>query len=269
MTGKIFAVALLAVALVAGGTPAVAEQPPVPYGGELPGPPGAGPRLADLGPWPKLPPAPKPHRVRLKSSGDYIETVLRVPTAQKIVFLTIDDGGYQPPEADRVLAEANVPTSFFLISSPATQHPAFFRQLQDDRGASIQAHTQSHKQLKGLPEETQRFEICGSVDKLTGVSGGKRPTLFRPPYGVYDLTTLKVAQSCGGLAAMMMWEGSVLGGVLYIGQRPFHPVNNPLYPGMVLLMHFTPEFERDMHVLVNAIAASPGYSAARLEDYVN
>ncbi|WP_163511510.1 polysaccharide deacetylase family protein [Fodinicola acaciae] len=266
MTGKTLAAALLAAAMLAGTTPAVAS-PPVPYGDERPGPAGAGPRLADLGPWPKLPPAPKPQRVRLKSSGEYIQTVLRIPVDQKVVFITIDDGGYQPPEAGRVLREANIPTSLFLISSPATQHPDFFRQLQAER-ATIQAHTQSHKQLKGLPEQTQRFEICGSVDKLEGVAG-RRPTLFRPPYGVYDLTTLKVAQSCGGLVAMMMWEGSVIGGVLYIAQHPFHPVNNPVYPGMVLLMHFTPDFERDMHVLLNAIAASPGYSVARLEDYVN
>lgn len=209
--------------------------------------------------------AKKPAAAGKKAVGPYAETVLRVPVKKNIVFITIDDGGYQPPEAARVLREANIPTSLFLISSPAVQHAAFFRSLQLD-GATIEAHTQSHKTLKGLPEDVQRFEICGSVDKLQGVAG-RRPTLFRPPTGAYDLTTLRVIQSCGGLKANTLWEGSVIGGHLYIAQKVFSPTNK-LYPGMILLMHFTPDFERDMHVLLAAVAASPGFSVARLEDYI-
>ncbi|GAA1688453.1 polysaccharide deacetylase family protein [Fodinicola feengrottensis] len=267
-TGAGLALAGLLLTLAAPGA-ATAAPPiiPPPFGAELPDSYGQTPRVSgNLGPMPQLPPAPRPVPFSAAAGGEYAQTVLRVPVNGNVVFITIDDGGYQPPEAARVLEEAHIPTSLFLISSPAVQHADFFRSLQPE-GATIEAHTQSHRKLKGLPEDVQRFEICGSVDKLQGVAG-RRPTLFRPPYGEYDLTTLKVIQSCGGIAANTLWEGSVIGGTLYIAQHAFGP-HNPLYPGMILLMHFTPDFERDMHVLLAAVAASPGFSVGRLEDYIH
>ncbi|MBC9725723.1 polysaccharide deacetylase family protein [Streptomyces sp. TRM68367] len=142
-----------------------------------------------------------------------------IPTRDKVVFLTYDDGAERDPRFIDLVRVRKLPVTMFLTDSvvgPAYGHFARLRSV----GASLQNHTLDHRALRGLPYAGQRAEICGQQHKLKA-RFGIRPTLFRPPYGRYDTTTLRAAADCG-IATVVLWRASVtLGGDLtYTHGRP-------------------------------------------------
>ncbi|WP_163513678.1 polysaccharide deacetylase family protein [Fodinicola acaciae] len=207
--------------------------------------------------------APPAASLKLDEAGPYAPVVTRIPTNRKVVFVTMDDGSFQDPSARTLFRQSRLPATLFLISHTTIGHKAYFRDLVA-HGGTIESHTLTHPKLAGRSETFQHGQLCGAARQLAGAYG-KRPTLFRPPYGSYDETTLKVAHDCQ-YRAVVLWEGSMIGGALYIGGHEVGP-KNPLKPGMILLMHFTPRFNADYRVLLATIAAS-GYSVGNLSDYV-
>lgn len=220
------------------------------------------------GPLPKLAPAPSPLRkelIRLRNYGPYVPTVVRVPTTRKIAFITIDDGGYQPAKAPALMSEAKVPSSQFLIYGAVNKKRTYFRMLEN-RGSRIQNHTLSHPHLNKLTMAKQRQEICTAHSKL-GTFASHKPTLFRPPYGEYNLDTLRVLPQCGGIQANVLWEGSMIGGQMHISNKLGDNPNKKLKPGMIVLLHFTKNFEADFRGALTKLKKE-GYTVARLEDYI-
>ncbi|WP_375136558.1 polysaccharide deacetylase family protein [Streptomyces sp. MA5143a] len=156
-----------------------------------------------LVPAPEKPDRPSVPRAVRPGPAPVVE---RVATRDKVVFLTFDDGAEKDPGFVRMVRELRLPVSLFLTDSvvgPGYGHLARLREV----GATVQNHTLDHTALRGLPYAGQRAEICGQQDKLKQ-RFGVRPTLFRPPYGVYDSTTLRAAADCG-IAAVVLWRASM------------------------------------------------------------
>ncbi|WP_367321304.1 polysaccharide deacetylase family protein [Streptomyces sp. HUAS ZL42] len=156
-----------------------------------------------------LPRAPKPAPRPLfgaKGSTALPPVVDHVPTRDKVVFLTYDDGAERDPRFVDMVRELRLPVSMFLTDSVVGPGYGHFARLQSV-GASMQNHTLDHPALRGLPYAGQRAEICGQQDKLRA-RFGLRPRLFRPPYGTYDTTTLHAAADCG-ISAVVLWRASL------------------------------------------------------------
>ncbi|UWZ40137.1 polysaccharide deacetylase family protein [Dactylosporangium roseum] len=206
---------------------------------------------------PKFAKPPQPQRVNLPESTS-AAYFARIPTDQPVAFITIDDGWIKRPEALELFREAGVPVTLFLTINAIKDDPAYFKRLQD-AGARIEAHTVSHPSLRGKPYSFQRKEVCGSADQL-GNMFGKRPTLFRPPFGEKDATTLKVAHDCG-LKAGFFWKETVDKGTVRFQEG--HTVQR----GDIILMHFRDRFVDDFIATLQAISAA-GLTPALLEDYI-
>ncbi|MBW6435072.1 polysaccharide deacetylase family protein [Actinoplanes hulinensis] len=206
---------------------------------------------------PDFAPAPEPQPITLPA-GDKVEYLRRIPTTQKVAFLTIDDGYLKLPEGQELIAAAGVPVTLFLTTDAVKDDPGYFKPMLD-AGATIEAHTVTHPSLRGRSYDFQRREICGSADKL-GAWFGKRPTLFRPPFGNKDGTTLRAAKDCGMTAAFMWTETVHKGKVRYQeGKR--------VQPGDIILMHFREAFRDDFVAALKAIHRA-GLTPALLEDYM-
>jgi peptidoglycan/xylan/chitin deacetylase (PgdA/CDA1 family) len=206
---------------------------------------------------PQFPAAPVPEPVTVPA-GPAAGWYTHIPTSQPVAFLTIDDGWIKLPAARELLAAANVPVTLFLTIDAIRDDPEYFRQVQS-ANVVIEAHTISHPNLRGKSYATQRHEICGSADQL-GQWYGRRPTLFRPPFGNKDATTLRAARDCGMKAAFFWTETVDKGKVRY--QRE-HAVR----AGDIILMHFRPAFVEDFIAALTAIHRA-GLTPALLGDYV-
>jgi peptidoglycan/xylan/chitin deacetylase (PgdA/CDA1 family) len=206
---------------------------------------------------PTFPPAPKPVPVTVPV-GPEAAWLTHVPTGQPVAFLTIDDGWIKRPEAITLLKAAHVPVTLFLTINAIRDDPGYFRQLQAD-GAVIEAHTITHTSLPGRSYDFQRREVCGSADQL-GQLYGRRPVLFRPPFGNKDATTLRVVHDCG-MKAAFYWKETVDKGI--VRYQEGHQVR----PGDIILMHFRPAFAADFLAALQAIHDA-GLTPALLEDYI-
>ncbi|MEV6929415.1 polysaccharide deacetylase family protein [Dactylosporangium sp. NPDC051485] len=206
---------------------------------------------------PKFGSPPPPHRINLPE-GAGVPYYARIPTDQPVAFLTIDDGWVKHPEALELLRESGVKVTIFLTINAIKDNPAYFKQLRD-AGADIEAHTLTHPELKGKSYDFQRREICGSADQL-GQLYGRRPTLFRPPFGDKDATTLKVARDCG-LQAGFFWKETVDKGIVRYQE------GNTVKQGDIILMHFRDRFVDDFIAALQAISAA-GLTPALLTDYM-
>lgn len=182
--------------------------------------------------------------------------ITRVETTDPVVFLTIDDGHTRSPELAEVLRELDVPATLFLNDGPVARGAGFFRSLPR---TAVEAHTQSHADLRGLPEARQRAEICGNADTIARAFG-RRPVLFRPPYGNYDDATRRAAAACG-MAALVLWEETVDGATIRYRHEP------RLRPGDIVLLHFRPGLADELRRVVRRVEAV-GLRVALLEDYL-
>ncbi|MFG2038999.1 polysaccharide deacetylase family protein [Dactylosporangium sp. NPDC048998] len=206
---------------------------------------------------PKFGQPPVPHRINLPE-GASDPYYARIPTDQPVAFLTIDDGWIKRPEALELLRESGVKVTLFLTINAIKDNPGYFKQLRD-AGADIEAHTLTHPNLKGKSYDFQKREICGSADQL-GTLYGKRPTLFRPPFGDKDATTLKVAHDCG-LRAGFFWKETVDKGIVRYQE------GHAIQKGDIILMHFRDRFVDDFIAALQAISAA-GLTPALLADYM-
>lgn len=211
-------------------------------------------------------PAPPSHptRPRLRTPSGRPPLVDHVPTRDKVVFLTYDDGAETDPRFVDMVRELRLPVSLFLTDSVAGPGYAHFARLRSV-GASIQNHTLDHPSLRGLPYAGQRAEICGQQDKLHG-RFGLRPHLFRPPYGTYDTTTLRAAADCG-VSAVVLWRAAVEAD----GELTFREGAGPLRPGDIVSIASGEPTEltlRERTTRVLREIQRRGLTVGRLEDYV-
>jgi len=239
------------------GAPANSGTPtPNPAGGAPPQQPASGnPFLARV---PHFPPPPKAQPVSLHG-GPQAPFFTRLPTTQPVAFLTMDDGWIQSPDAIALMQAADIPFTMFLIAPVAARGAAFFKQLVA-AGGSVGDHTITHPNLRGRSYANQHHEICDSATTLTQTFG-QRPQLFRPPFGEYDATTLRVAHDCG-YTAVLNWSETVDKGIVR-----YQTAEHRIHPGDIILMHFRPAFVDDVLAALRAIAAA-GLTPAVLTDYL-
>ncbi|MGW5846886.1 polysaccharide deacetylase family protein [Streptomyces sp. NPDC055254] len=188
-----------------------------------------------------------------------------VPTEDKVVFLTIDDGSEKDPEFLRMMQELKIPYTAFLSDYVVRDNYPYFKRMQA-AGVTLNNHTLNHRYMPALSYEKQRQEICGQQDTMQK-QFGKRPTLFRPPYGNYNEDTLRAAKSCG-IKAVPLWNAEA-----FTNRMDYREWDRDLHPGDIILTHFRGREDwkgtmPDMIRHVMKTVTDKGYAVARLEDYL-
>jgi peptidoglycan/xylan/chitin deacetylase (PgdA/CDA1 family) len=168
-----------------------------------------------------------------------------VKTTAPVVFITIDDGFTRDPRVIDLVRYLHLPVTAFVVRTPAFAGRAYWNALQA-AGATIEDHTITHPNLRHLTLAEQQREVCGLLDDYTKLFG-KRPTLFRPPYGDYDAETRWVTASCG-LRAVVLWRATMLDGKVAIQ-------GGHLRPGDIILLHWRPSLYDDLVHLIAYLQA--------------
>lgn len=125
-------------------------------------------------------------------------------SGQRIIALTFDDG---PGEATNglldILAEHEIPATFFVLGSNVDRRPEIAQRIVND-GHEIATHTYSHANLTKLTPEQIREEIRSSQDAISRATGGTAGSFLRPPGGSYDETVQQICQEEG--LPIIMWS---------------------------------------------------------------
>jgi len=150
------------------------------------------------------------------------------------VALTFDDGPSVPYTGQilDVLKREHVRATFFLCGENAVAHPELVRRILAE-GHEIGNHTWSHPWLYLMSRERIAAEIDRTQDALEKIAG-RRPRLFRPPFGVRWFTLWPLLRERG--LTMVMWSDRG-----YDGDRDAAGIARAtlgrLAPGAIILLH--------------------------------
>jgi len=126
------------------------------------------------------------------------------PGSSKTVALTFDDGpGKSTAAILAILARYRVPATFFNIGVNMPPRPSLVR-AEVKGGYAMGNHTWNHPDMAALSAVRQAAELDQMSAEQRSIAGTV-PCAFRPPYGDYDSTTLRLAQQ----RRMGVWLWSV------------------------------------------------------------
>lgn len=164
----------------------------------------------------------------------YTPFVARGGGKRRQVALTFDDGpGPYTPKILATLNRLNARATFFFIGSQErTFHNATIAQIR--RGHAVGDHTENHARLPLLPAQAQHDELFVPIQWLARY-GLPRPLVFRPPYGMFNQSTLEEAARLGLL--MVMWSVDSRDYIRPGVQKIVDRVMNGVRPGAIVLLH--------------------------------
>ena len=121
---------------------------------------------------------------------------------QRVIALTFDDGpGPYTPEVLSILEREHVPATFFEVGVAERYFYASTARIVADRDV-IGDHTEIHPEMSRLTRPQQRAQLLEQAAAV-GRYGASFPRLFRPPYGLWNATTLALLHRYRML--MVLW----------------------------------------------------------------
>jgi peptidoglycan/xylan/chitin deacetylase (PgdA/CDA1 family) len=119
------------------------------------------------------------------------------------VALTFDDGpGPYTAKIVSILRRNHAAATFFTIGEDVRTFP---RLVADEarQGFEVADHTETHAYLQQSSPSVQQQQIAGAAEAIRH-AGAPNPSLFRPPYGSFDATTLSILRRQRLL--MVLWS---------------------------------------------------------------
>jgi len=187
-------------------------------------------RRYGLAPFAPAPAAPATKPIALDPQNPTIFS--KVPSTEKICFVTIDDGIDKDPAFIQMVQDFKVPITISLADTLIRDDYAYFEKLYRTGFVSIQNHTVNHPlSMPDLSYQQQLDEVAGQQVKLKR-EYGVTPYIFRPPGGNYNSTTREAVRGAG-LKGMMMWKET-----MEIEDMEYQTSDRHLQPGDIILGHF-------------------------------
>jgi peptidoglycan/xylan/chitin deacetylase (PgdA/CDA1 family) len=157
-----------------------------------------------------------------------------LPGGPREVALTFDDGPSVPYTGQvlDILHKNHIHATFFLCGANAERYPDLVRRIRDE-GHEIGNHTFSHPYLYLMDRDKIAGEIDRTQDLLQKLTG-RRPRLFRPPFGVRWFSLWPLLQERG--LTMVLWSMRGYDGDL---DAPgiARTTLGQLQPGGIILLH--------------------------------
>ncbi len=121
-----------------------------------------------------------------------------VPTDEKVVALTIDDGPHPTftPKILDVLDKYHVKATFFMIGKKMNEYPDVARDVVR-RGHAVGNHTYTHPHNIERDTQAQVIRELDSCEQVIERLTGSRGHLFRPPRGLIDGSVFTIASEEG------------------------------------------------------------------------
>jgi len=170
-------------------------------------------------------------------SGFHLKAICKIKTKEKIIALTFDDG--PAPQTEKileVLQEFNAKATFFCIGERIKGKENILIKI-DQQGHLIGNHSHTHGFLfdfKTTNALLNDIQLCS--ENISSVIG-KKPTFFRPPYGV---TTPGIARAVKKLKLEVVgWNIRSLDTQIKDREKLLTRIKESLEPGSIVLLHDT------------------------------
>ena len=178
----------------------------------------------------------------MPSFGQHLDTLerwRRFPGRERLdgdrAALTFDDG--PDPEATPAVLDAldelGLKATFFMVGEQVKGAPMLAREVVK-RGHEVALHGGTHASQRDLPDWKVKDEMAYGLGTLE-VATGRRPTLFRPPYGVFSEAGY---EACAALKLEpVYWSAWGMDWETISAERIVDIVERDLEPGAIVVLH--------------------------------
>ena len=169
-------------------------------------------------------------------SALFSPVLARLPTRDRVVWLTIDDGPSDDTlELLELLDAAGAKATFFLVGDRAAARPRLVREIVE-RGHAVGNHSTTHPQawFWALSPRRMRAEIARTQQVLAGITGTP-PLWFRAVVGMANPFVAATLREHG--LARVAWSARGYDAVEVDPARALARIEKQLRPGAIVLLH--------------------------------
>ena len=165
----------------------------------------------------------------------YLTSLKRGNTDRKLVSLTFDDGPDHEttPRILDLLNKYNMPASFFCVGEKIEKDAELVHKTFA-KGHIIGNHSYSHSKIFDLRSTSNMIKEIEKTSELINKTIGKKPLLFRPPFGVTNPLLAKAIKRTRVIStgwSLRSWDTN--GKVDKVVNR----LKRKVHPGDVILFH--------------------------------
>jgi len=177
------------------------------------------------------------------------------------VALTFDDG----PDPDATpavldaLESAGVRATFFMVGEQAFEHRALAREVAE-RGHEIALHGFEHREHSELSGRAARDDLARGLGTIE-VATGRRPALFRPPYGRFSEDSYAACRDLG--LEPVLWSAWGMDWEPLPAERIAELATRGLAAGSIVLLHDSARYAPRADARATAEALPEVVQAAR------
>lgn len=183
--------------------------------------------------------------------------IYSVDTKEKKVAISFDcawGNEHTKPILD-ILDQYDVKTTFFMVKFWAEKFPEDVLEISK-RGHEIGNHSSTHPNMAKLSTEDMTKELKGASDAIEKITG-KKPLLFRPPFGAYSNSLIETCDSCGYY--VIQWDVDSLDWKDITAEQIIDRVTRNVKPGSIILFHNNAEYVEDYLPAILDKLKSQGY----------
>ena len=153
----------------------------------------------------------------------------------KVVALSFDAawGNEDTGQLIDIMNKYNVKTTFFVVGGWVDKFPESVKQLSD-AGHEIMNHSNTHPHMTQISVEKMKEEVEACDKKIESITG-KKPTLFRAPYGDYDNKVVGAMRETGHFT--IQWDVDSLDWKDLSASEITDRVLKKVKPGSICLFH--------------------------------
>lgn len=158
-----------------------------------------------------------------------------VEKEEKVVSISFDAawGNEQTQTLLDILDKYKVKSTFFLVGQWVDKYPDSVKDIAK-AGHDVGNHSNTHPHMPQMSSKQMLDELNDCNDKIEKLIG-KRPTLFRPPYGDYNNTLVETVNSINMYC--VQWDIDSLDWKDPTPQQMVDRIKKKLQPGSIILLH--------------------------------
>jgi peptidoglycan-N-acetylglucosamine deacetylase len=198
-------------------------------------------------------------------SGFYLKAFCKGKTSEKIITLTFDDGpdAVITPKVLAILEKHHIQATFFIIGKKAKKNSALLK-LIIGKGYIAGLHSYSHGFFFDFYTKRNMEQDLLKTEEVIMCNTGKKPLLFRPPYGVTNPTLANTVKNLD--YKVIGWSVRSLDTTIKNAEKVTKRIIRKLHPGAVILMHDTQDITPEALEQVIIRAKEMGYRFVGIEE---
>lgn len=167
---------------------------------------------------------------------DAPDPIRRGPSSRPLIAMSFDDGPHYQltPLLLDILAARRIRASFFVLGNRAVHRPEILARMVRD-GHEIGNHSWSHPRLKGLTDAALLAQI-DQTSRCIMDATGRRPVIFRPPYGGISAHQRRLIHAERGLPTVL-WSVDPQDWRRPGAQVVTRRILDQVHPGAIVLSH--------------------------------